>query len=612
MAGTELAKAYVQIVPSAQGIQGMIEQAMGNEADEAGEKAGTSFVSKLRNVVVAAGIGKVVSQAFNEGAALQQSLGGIETLYKDSADKMKAYAKEAYKTSGVSANTYMENVTSFSASLISSLKGDTSKAADIANMAMNDMSDNSNKFGTNIQDIQNAYQGFAKQNYTMLDNLKLGYGGTKEEMQRLLEDAQKLSGQKYDISNLSDVYNAIHVIQDNLNITGTTAKEAATTFSGSFGAMKAAAQDLLGNWAIGEDIKPSLQNLCATTSTFLIGNFLPMALNIVKQVPTIIATIGPLLLEKGVDMLVQLSEGFKNAFPTLVSTALTTIQGFADYIAQQAPTVIAKGFEMLNNLADGIISALPVMIQKLPQIITTFANVINNNMPTILQKGFDLIVKLISGILSAIPTLIANIPHIINAIVSTLMAFQWLNIGKNIINGIGSGIKGMVSWVKEAAKTILEGIKSSFSGSSNVGVQLVKGLWNGIKSVKDWILQKIKGFGDSVLKGLKSFFGIHSPSKVMADEVGKFLPQGMAVGIEANAKDVYDAMNGISKETLDIASQSLDISPNGIKSDNELHQLLAMIIKLLKLILNKDGETVISLNDREVARALKEMGVVFE
>lgn len=209
MAGTELAKAYVQIVPSAQGIQGMIEQAMGNEADEAGEKAGTSFVSKLKNIVVAAGIGKVVSQAFNEGAALEQSIGGIETLYKDSANKMKAYAKEAYKTSGVSANAYMENVTSFSASLISSLKGDTSKAADIANMAMNDMSDNSNKFGTNIQDIQNAYQGFAKQNYTMLDNLKLGYGGTKEEMQRLLKDAQKLSGQKYDISNLADVYNAI-------------------------------------------------------------------------------------------------------------------------------------------------------------------------------------------------------------------------------------------------------------------------------------------------------------------------------------------------------------------------------------------------------------------
>ena len=190
-----------------------------------------------------AGIGKVVSQAFTEGSALEQSLGGIETLYKENADKMKAYAKEAYKTSGVSANAYMENVTSFSASLISSLKGDTSKAADIANRAMQDMSDNSNKFGTNIQDIQNAYQGFAKQNYTMLDNLKLGYGGTKEEMQRLLKDAQKLSGQKYDISNLADVYTAIGVIQDNLDITGTTAKEAATTFSGSFASMKAATQD---------------------------------------------------------------------------------------------------------------------------------------------------------------------------------------------------------------------------------------------------------------------------------------------------------------------------------------------------------------------------------
>lgn len=192
---TNLAKAYVQIVPSAEGMKGMIEQAMGKDPEEAGEKVGNSIASKIKNIIVAAGIGKVVSQAFTEGSALEQSLGGIETLYKENADKMKAYAKEAYKTSGVSANAYMENVTSFSASLISSLKGDTSKAADIANRAMQDMSDNSNKFGTNIQDIQNAYQGFAKQNYTMLDNLKLGYGGTKEEMQRLLKDAQKLSGQ---------------------------------------------------------------------------------------------------------------------------------------------------------------------------------------------------------------------------------------------------------------------------------------------------------------------------------------------------------------------------------------------------------------------------------
>ena len=283
---TNLAKAYVQIVPSAEGMKGMIEQAMGKDPEEAGEKVGNSIASKIKNIIVAAGIGKVVSQAFTEGSALEQSLGGIETLYKENADKMKAYAKEAYKTSGVSANAYMENVTSFSASLISSLKGDTSKAADIANRAMQDMSDNSNKFGTNIQDIQNAYQGFAKQNYTMLDNLKLGYGGTKEEMQRLLKDAQKLSGQKYDISNLADVYTAIGVIQDNLGITGTTAKEAATTFSGSFGSMKAAAQDFLGNVAIGGDVTGTLSNLITTASTFLFDNAVPMALNIVQGFAT--------------------------------------------------------------------------------------------------------------------------------------------------------------------------------------------------------------------------------------------------------------------------------------------------------------------------------------
>ena len=611
MAGTELAKAYVQIVPSAQGIQGMIEQAMGKEPEEAGEKAGNSFVSKLKNIIIAAGIGKVVAETFDQGGALQQSLGGIETLYKGSADKMKAYAKEAYMTSGVSANTYMENVTSFSASLISSLKGDTEKAAETANMAMKDMSDNANKMGTNIQDIQNAYQGFAKQNYTMLDNLKLGYGGTKEEMQRLLKDAQKLSGQKYDISNLDDVYNAIHVIQESLDITGTTANEAATTLTGSFGAMKAAAQDFLGNIAIGGDVTGTLNNLLTTASTFVFGNVKPMAINIVQGFATALIAATPILFQSGYDLLNSLVTGFVQNVPVVLPQILQFVQNMGTNLAQKAPEMINMGFDLLSRLLDGIISAIPILIAYVPNIVTTFANIINDNFPTILQKGFDLIVKLIGGIISAIPTLIANIPQIIQAIVSTLMAFQWLNLGKNIVKGIGSGIKNMVSWVKDVAKTILEGIKSSFSGSENVGVQLVKGLWNGLNSVKDWILGKIKGFGDGVLNGLKSFFGIHSPSKVMADEVGKYLPQGLAVGIEANAKDVYDAMNDISKETMDIATQSFDITPENVKSDSELHQLLAMIIKVLKMILDKDEDTVINLNDREVARALKEMGVVF-
>ena len=281
---TELGKAYVQIIPSAKGISGMIQKEIGGEAASAGVSAGESLGSKMvgaiSGVIAAAGIGKAFSAAISEGAALQQSLGGIETLFKGSADKVKGYANEAYKTTGLSANAYMENVTGFSASLLQSLGGDTNKAAETANMAMIDMSDNANKMGTSMESIQMAYQGFAKQNYIMLDNLKLGYGGTKQEMQRLLADAEKLTGVKYDINNLSDVYNAIHAIQENLDITGTTAKEAASTFSGSFESMKAAAQNVLGKLALGENILPSLHALLETTSTFLFNNFLPMVGNI--------------------------------------------------------------------------------------------------------------------------------------------------------------------------------------------------------------------------------------------------------------------------------------------------------------------------------------------
>ena len=226
---TELAKAYVQIIPSAQGISGKIQQAIDPEAEPAGASFGSKLVGKLKGIIATAAIGKALGSAISEGANLEQSLGGIETLFKDSADKVKANAAEAYRTAGMSANDYMELTTSFSASLLSSLSNDTSKAADVADMAMTDMSDNANKMGTNMEDIKNAYQGFAKQNYTMLDNLKLGYGGTKTEMERLLADAQKITGVKYDINNLSDVYSAIHVIQGQLDITGTTAKEAATT-----------------------------------------------------------------------------------------------------------------------------------------------------------------------------------------------------------------------------------------------------------------------------------------------------------------------------------------------------------------------------------------------
>lgn len=318
---TEIAQAYVQLIPSARGITGKIQSILDPEASAAGQSAGqslgSSLVSVMTKVIAAAGIGKAFSAAISEGAALQQSLGGIETLFKGSADKVKGYANEAYKTTGLSANAYMENVTGFSASLLQSLGGDTNKAAETANMAMIDMSDNANKMGTSMGSIQLAYQGFAKQNYTMLDNLKLGYGGTKQEMERLLNDAQKLTGVKYDINNLSDVYNAIHAIQENLDITGTTAKEAASTFSGSFESMKAAAQNVLGKLALGENILPSLHALLKTTSTFLFDNFLPMVGNIFSGLG--------LVLTEGISQIA--SQLFGDAFGSAVYSQLSRVTG---------------------------------------------------------------------------------------------------------------------------------------------------------------------------------------------------------------------------------------------------------------------------------------------
>lgn len=331
---TELGTAYVQIVPSMQGISGSLSKALGSEANSAGDEAGTNFMGSFKAKAIALvaglGIGKLlkdsISASISEGAALQQSLGGVETLFKSSADTVKNYANEAYRTTGLSANKYMESVTGFSASLLQSLGGDTDKAAEVANMALIDMSDNANKMGSSMESIQFAYQGFAKQNYTMLDNLKLGYGGTKQEMQRLLADAEKLTGVKYDLNNLSDVYSAIHAIQENLDITGTTAKEAASTFTGSFESMKAAAQNVLGKIAIGENVLPALQALAETTSTFLFDNFFPMLGNIFSGFGVI--------LTEGVSKIASnlFGDEFGNAVYSQLSRVTGVFQTFFDMI----------------------------------------------------------------------------------------------------------------------------------------------------------------------------------------------------------------------------------------------------------------------------------------
>lgn len=486
--GIELAKAYVQIVPSAEGIQGKITEALGGEpaaaGDAAGQSLGAQLVGTLKKVIAAAGIGKIISESINLGGALQQSLGGVETLFKDSADTVKAYAAQAYKTVGLSANDYMEQTTSFAASLLSSVSQDTQAAADLANMAMVDMADNSNKMGTSMQDIQNAYQGFAKQNYTMLDNLKLGYGGTQAEMQRLLKDAEKLSGMHYDLGNLADMYSAIHIIQQEMDITGTTAKEAATTLTGSFAAMKAAAENVMGNWSTGADLTEPLQALADTAQTFLVDNLLPMIGNVLAGIPEIVYSLVPELLQTGTELLSSLAQGFTEGIPEFFSTALPQLLAFTDQLRDNAASFVDAGLNLITQLLNGLIAGLPDLIAYVPDIIINICGIINDNMPKILAEGVSIIVQLVVGIVKAVPDLLANWKKILQAVLSVISAINWLNIGKNILTGVANGVKSMGSSMLNAFKggfsSALNWIKSLPSQAVQWGKNLIQSFINGL------------------------------------------------------------------------------------------------------------------------------------
>lgn len=486
--GIELGKAYVQIVPSAQGIKSALTEMFDEETDGLGEQTGQSIgqelIGTLKKVIAAAGIGKIISDSINMGGALQQSLGGVETLFKDSADTVKEYAAQAYRTVGLSANDYMEQTTSFAASLLSSVSQDTDAAAQLSNMAMVDMADNANKMGTDTQDIQNAYQGFAKQNYTMLDNLKLGYGGTQAEMQRLLNDATKISGVKYDLGNLADMYSAIHIIQQEMDITGTTAREAATTLTGSFAAMKAAAENVMGNWSTGADLTEPLQALADTAQTFLVDNLLPMIGNVLAGIPEIVYSLVPELLQTGTELLSSLAQGFTEGIPEFFSTALPQLLAFTDQLRDNAASFVDAGLNLITQLLNGLIAGLPDLIAYVPDIIINICGIINDNMPKILAEGVSIIVQLVVGIVKAVPDLLANWKKILEAVLSVISAINWLNIGKNILTGVANGVKSMGSSMLNAFKggfsSALNWIKSLPSQAVQWGKNLIQSFINGL------------------------------------------------------------------------------------------------------------------------------------
>lgn len=486
--GIELGKAYVQIVPSAQGIKSALTEMFDEETEGLGEQTGQSIgqklVGTLKKVIAAAGIGKIISDSINMGGALQQSLGGVETLFKDSADTVKEYAAQAYRTVGLSANDYMEQTTSFAASLLSSVSQDTNAAAQLANMAMVDMADNANKMGTDMQDIQNAYQGFAKQNYTMLDNLKLGYGGTQAEMQRLLNDATKISGVKYDLGNLADMYSAIHIIQQEMDITGTTAKEAATTLTGSFAAMKAAAENVLADWSTGADLTAPLQGLVETAQTFLVGNLLPMIGNVLAGIPELVYTLVPEILQSGTQLVTSLAEGFTQGIPDFLSNALPQLLQFTEELRANAGVFVNAGLNLITQLLNGLIAGLPDLIAYVPDIIINICGVINDNMPKILAQGVSIIVQLIAGLVQTVPSLLANWKKILEAVLSVISAINWLNIGKTILTGVANGVKSMGSSLLNAFKggfsSALAWIKSLPSQAVQWGKNLIQSFINGL------------------------------------------------------------------------------------------------------------------------------------
>lgn len=615
-----------------------------------------------------AGVAALGTACINAYADYEQLVGGVETLFKDSADTIQTYADNAYKTAGLSANEYMETVTSFSASLLQSLDVDTEKAAAAADLAITDMADNANKMGTAMESIQNAYQGFAKQNYTMLDNLKLGYGGTKEEMQRLLADAEKLSGVKYDLSSYADIVEAIHVIQTEMGITGTTAKEASTTIQGSVASMKAAwanlmvgmaddTQDfdlLLSNFieSIGTvadnllprigvviegmgklvaGLAPEIASALPTLTNELLPNLVELgvqsisalvqgiqengdslaagALSIVGTLAEGIAELLPMVADTAASLVVSLADGLTESLPNIIPIAIETISTLVENLTENANTVIDAGIQIILALGEGLIAALPQLIETVPQIVINIANVINDNAPKLIDTALYLITRLAVGLVQAIPTLVVNIPKIIEAIVAAFMAFQWLNLGKQLIDGIKNGIKSAGESMSTAAKETFSKFKAKITGSEvatelkSIGKYIIDGIVGGIKNSLSKIANVAGKIKDTLLSKLKGLFKIASPSKLMKEEVGAYIGEGIAVGIEESGQMAVDAAEDVADKIADTLTQKRD----------SLQSKLADYGELFERVKTEDGKELFQLgNLKDDIKQLEKYGDAIE
>jgi len=541
---------------------------LGDELKESGdeaEKSGGKFEklggvlkgvgAAMGAVALAAGaaavkLGKEVIEAY---ADFEQLVGGVDTLFGDASQTVQNYASNAFKTAGMSANEYMETVTGFSASLIQSLGGDTAKAAEVADMAITDMADNANKMGTDLSSIQTAYQGFAKQNYTMLDNLKLGYGGTKSEMERLLADAEKISGIKYDLSSFSDLTEAIHVIQTEMGITGTTAKEATETISGSMAGMQSAIGNLMAGLGNADaDIELLIGNVVEAFG-HVVKNIVPVIENIVKALPPaldgILKAIGdllPTLLSTVVDLFTQVLETLLSLLPELIPAAVDAVLTIVGALIDNLPLLIDAAVQLITALVMGLGSALPELIPAAVEAIITIVQGLLDSMDQILEAAFAIIQGLAEGLLNALPELIDALPEIIMTIIDfitdnlPLIIEMGIELTIKLAFGLIKAIPQLVAKLPEIITAIVVGLGKAVSAVFEIGKNIVTGLWEGIKSLGSWIADKVSGFFSGIVDGAKSLLGIHSPSTVFAG-IGGNMGEGIGVGF-------MKAMSGVEKD----------------------------------------------------------------
>lgn len=568
-----------------------IGSVLSNSMGVAGKATAATFKATAVSVGAAAtAIGGVVSKSVSAYASYEQLVGGIDTLFKKSSKQVQKYADEAYKTAQISANDYMELTTSFSASLLQGLGGDTKKAAKISNEAIIDMSDNANKMGTDMELIQNAYQGFAKDNFTMLDNLKLGYGGTKSEMARLINDSGVLGdtlvvakgkGANFDeVVTFDKMIEAIHKVQTNLGITGTSAKEASSTIEGSVNAAKAAWTNLLTGMSRDDADFEELVDQFVDSAVNVLNNLLPRVQVALTGVGNLINSLLPQIL------------GY---LPELLNM---------DYLS----VIIDTGMKLLNALKDGILKALPMLISVLPGIVKKIVNGIASNAPKLILSAYKLIKSLSDGLVKNIPTLIKSLPKIIAAIVKGLikLAGGLISVGITIIKDLASGILKntfkLVSIGMKIGETLMNTLTDKLIGIKDVGKNLVEGLWNGINDMASWIKDKIDGFGKSVLNKLKSFFGIHSPSKLMHDEIGVFLAKGIWEGFddENPMKNIQKSLQG----TLDGMNTRITSKVDGVIHSSTLDY--SKIGDAMVYSLQKSGLTV-QIGQRQFGRIVREV-----